>query len=107
MSKISQSQPLSKAGGKAIFGFVLALAFVTNIASAHAETRTFGCSFVNRYSPGEASAALSYARQAVGSAQASSLYSAYVGLKNECQSNPAAKRVVNLSPVVVALISGN
>jgi hypothetical protein len=107
MSKLSKSQPLSNAGGKASFGLAYALAFVTTIAAAHAETRTFGCSFVNRYSSSEALAALSYARQAVGSSQASSLYSAYVGLKNECQSNPAAKRVVNLSPAVVGLIAGN
>jgi hypothetical protein len=91
----------------ATFSFVLALTFGACIASAHAQTRTFGCSFVNRYSPGEVSAALSYARNAAGSAEASGLYGLYVSLKNECSSNPAAKRVVNLSPAIVAVIAGN
>jgi hypothetical protein len=107
MSKFSQLEFLSDAARKATFGFTLASAFVTSIAVAQAEKRTFDCNFANRHSQSEASAALSYARLTVGSAQASSLYSAYVSLKNECQSNPAAKRVVNLSPDVVALIAAN
>jgi len=107
MKKFSQSQPLPKAGRVAAIGLALALAFVSTLATAHAETRVFGCDFVKRHSQTEALAALSYARQTVGSAQASSLYGAYVGLKSDCQSNPGAKRVVNLSPAVVAVIAGD
>lgn len=107
MSKLSQLQLLSNPARKATFGLTLALAFATTIAVAHAEKRTFNCNFATRHSQSEAYTALSYARLTVGSAQASSLYSAYVSLKNECQSNPAAKRVVNLSPDIVALIADN
>lgn len=107
MTKLSQSQPFSKAGRGAAFGLALALAFVSTLATARAETRVFGCDFVKRHSQAEALAAFSYARQKVGSAQASNLYGAYVGLKNECQSNPEATRAVNLSPAVVAVIGGD
>jgi hypothetical protein len=107
MSTLSQLRLLSNSARRASFGLSLALAFATTIAVAHAEKRTFNCSFANRHSQSEAYTALSYARLTVGSAQASSLYSAYVSLKNECRSNPAAKRVVNLSPDVVALIAAN
>jgi hypothetical protein len=84
--------------------FGLALALVVAATVAHAETRTFKCDFAVRYSQSDANAALSYARLTVGSGEASSLYGAYVSLKNECKSNPAAKRVVHLSPAIVALI---
>jgi hypothetical protein len=107
MSKLGQLQLLSNAARKTSFGLTFALAFAMTITVAHAEKRMFNCSFANRHSQSEAYAALSYARLTVGSAQASSLYSAYVSLKNECQTNPAAKRVVNLSPDVVALIAAN
>ena len=107
MCRISQLQLASNAGGKAIFRLALALTFSMTVAAAQAETRTFGCSFVTRYSHGEVIAAISYARHAVGAGEASNLYSYYSSLKNECQSNPTAKRVVNLSPAVVALIAGN
>jgi hypothetical protein len=86
----------------AAFGLGMALAFATTIA--HAETRTFKCDFASRYSQSEAAAALSYARMTVGSGEASSLYGAYVSLRNECKSNPTAKRVVHLSSAIVALI---
>jgi hypothetical protein len=107
MSKIGQLKLASNAGRKATCVLALALTYATTIVAAHAETRTFGCSFVTRYSHGEVIAAISFARHAVGSGEASNLYNYYASLKNECQSNPTAKRVVNLSPAVVALIAGN
>lgn len=107
MSNLNQLPLLSNIARKTGFGLTLALTFATTITAAHAEKRTFNCSFVNSHSQSEAYTALSYARLTVGSAQASSLYSAYLSLKNECQTNPAAKRVVNLSPDVVALIAAN
>jgi hypothetical protein len=83
MSKLSQLQLRSNTARKAAFGFTLASAFVTTIAVAQGETSTFNCNFANRHSQSEANAALSYARLVVGSAQASTLYNAYVGLKND------------------------
>jgi hypothetical protein len=71
--------------------------------AAQAETRVFGCKFVESYSPAQASAALSQARAIVG-IEALSLYGHYVSLKNECRTNPNAKRAVRLSPQMVALI---
>jgi hypothetical protein len=107
MFKLSHLKLLSNSARKATFGISLALAFATTAAVAHAEKRTFTCHFANSHTHGEAYSALSYARLTVGSAQASSLYSAFVSLKSECQSNPSAKRVVNLSPEVVAMIAEN
>jgi hypothetical protein len=105
MSKINHTK--SPMNSKAFAASIVALIFSATLAPAHAETRTFGCSFVSRYSAGEVSMALSYARQAVGAGEAGNLYNNYVSLKNECRSNPTAKRVVNLSPAVVAVIAGN
>jgi hypothetical protein len=103
----SQLQLLSNAARRTGFGLTLAVAFATTVTAANAEKRAFNCSFANSHSQSEAYTALSYARLTVGAAQASSLYSAYVSLKNECRTNPAAKRVVNLSPDVLALIAAN
>ncbi len=85
-------------------GVTLTLIFATT-SVAQAETRTFDCSFVSRYSSGEVLAALSFARRAVGVAEAGSLYNSYASLKNECQANPKATRVVNI-PADVAAASG-
>ena len=72
--------------------------------SAQAETRNFDCNFLRQYSSAEISAALSYAGNIVGPAQASNLYSQYVALKRECASNPSAHRSVSLSPAMISLI---
>lgn len=104
MFTLNQVQ-LRSTGGKTAFGLAFAIALATTLA--HAETRTFKCDFASRYSQNEASAALSYARLTVGSGEAGRLYGAYVSLKNECKSNPGAKRVMQLSPAVVSLIAEN
>jgi hypothetical protein len=73
-------------------------------AEAQAETRVFGCNFVESYNSTQVNSALSQARAAVG-VEALSLYRQYLSLKNECRTNPDAKRSVRLSPEMVALIS--
>jgi hypothetical protein len=72
---------------------------------AHADAVTFTCSFVEQHSSSDVSAAMSYAVQIVGTSQANSLYGQYVGLKNECRSNPSARRSVSLSPEIAGLIA--
>ncbi len=82
---------------------IAAISFAAAAAEAQAETRVFGCKFIESYSSAQASAALSQARAIVGT-EALNLYGHYVSLKNECRTNPNAKRSVHLSPQMVALI---
>jgi hypothetical protein len=84
----------------------VAVVFSFGVAAteAHAETRVFGCNFVDTYSSDQVNSALSQARMAVG-LEAISLYRQYLSLKNECRTNPSARVSVRLSPAMVALIS--
>jgi hypothetical protein len=86
------------------FSVAAAIAFSAAAAEAQAETRVFGCNFVESYNSTQVSSALSQAKAAVG-IEAISLYRQYMSLKNECRTNPDAKRSVRLSPDMVALIS--
>jgi hypothetical protein len=72
---------------------------------AHADAVTFTCSFVEQHSSSDISAAMTYTEQIVGTSQANSLYGQYIGLKNECRSNPSAKRSVSLSPEIAGLVA--
>jgi hypothetical protein len=82
-------------------GFAVANLFAIE---AQAETRVFGCNLVENYSSAQVSSALFQAKAAVG-LEAVSLYRQYLSLKNECRTNPGARRSVRLSPEMVALIS--
>jgi len=76
-------------------------------SSAHAETKVFGCSIVERYSPSQVHLALAHARAIGDSGEVNSLYGHYLSLKNECRSNPDARRVVHISARMGQLISGD
>lgn len=100
---LTSSKNSEKAHAIAI-SVVAAVAFSAAVAEAQAETRVFGCSQVENYNAAQVNSALSQARAAVG-VEALSLYRQYRSLKNECRTNPGAKRSVRLSPEMVALIN--
>ncbi len=87
-----------------VTGVAVALSFAAVLSEARAETRVFGCNFVQSYSAAQVNYALTYAKAAVGT-EATSLYRQYMSLKSECRTNRDAKRSVSLSPEMVALIS--
>jgi hypothetical protein len=74
------------------------------LTEARAETRVFGCNFVESYSSYQVASAFSEARSVLGS-EAVELYRQYLSLKNECRTNPEARRVVNLSAKMAELAS--
>ena len=91
---------------KQAFTYLAAVLYLFAPASlAHADAVTFTCSFVEQHSSSDISAAMTYAEQIVGTSQANSLYGQYIGLKNECRSNPSAKRSVSLSPEIAGLVA--
>ncbi len=85
-----------------------AAALVAGLGSlpARADTKVFGCSIVERYSPSEVHSALAHARAFVDAGEVNSLYGQYLSLKNECRSNPGARRVVHVSARMGQLIAG-
>lgn len=76
-------------------------------ASAQAETKVFGCNIVERYSPSQVHMALAHARAIGDAGEVNNLYGHYLSLKNECRSNPGARRVVHISTRMGQLISGD
>jgi hypothetical protein len=83
----------------------VALSIGMATTQARAETRVFGCSFVESYSSSQVASAFSEARSVLGS-EAVELYHQYVSLKNECRTNPNAKRTVHLSAKMAELAAG-
>ena len=77
------------------------------VLPAHADTKVFGCSIVDRYSPSQVHTALAHARAFVDAGEVSNLYGQYLSLKNECRSNPGARRVVHISARMGQLIAGD
>ena len=73
---------------------------------ARADTKVFGCSIVERYSPSQVHTALAHARAFIDDGEVNSLYGHYLSLKNECRSNPGARRVVHISSRMGQLIAG-
>ncbi len=84
-------------------GVTSALALGLTCTVSLAETRVFGCHFVHKYGSLQANIALAHARKIVGPHEANRLYDQYVGLKNECHSNPEARKTVHLSPELAKL----
>lgn len=71
-----------------------------------ADTKVFGCNIVERYSQSQVHMALEHARAFVDAGEANSLYGQYISLKNECRSNPGARRVVHISARMGQLMAG-
>jgi hypothetical protein len=76
------------------------------LTQARAETRVYGCDFIESYSSSQVASAFSEARTVLGS-EAVELYRQYIGLKNECRTNPDAKRTVHLSGKMAELAAGH
>jgi hypothetical protein len=72
---------------------------------AKADTKVFGCSLIERYSQSQVHLALAHARTFADAGEVNSLYGQYVSLRNECRSNPGAKRVVHVSSRMAQLMA--
>ena len=84
-----------------------ALIAALGVMPANADTKVFGCNIVERYTPSQVHMALAHARAFVDAGEVNSLYGQYVSLKNECRSNPGARRVVHISARMGQLIAGD
>ncbi len=86
----------------AIFGMLF---FGAALAPASAQDLRIGCSLVQQYGGAEVSVMLGHVRATVGESEANALQAKYVGLKNDCNSDQNAFRVVRLSPAMQKLLS--
>lgn len=96
-----RSSGRSKATGFAVGAATLAFL----ILPAQADTKVFGCSLIERYSQTQVHFALAHARAFADAGEVNSLYGQYVSLRNECRSNPGAKRVVHVSARMAQLMA--
>ena len=74
---------------------------------ARADMKVFGCSLIERYSQSQVHMAWTHARAFVDAGEVNSLYGQYVSLRNECRSNPEAKRVVHVSARMAQLMAND
>lgn len=69
-----------------------------------AQKLLIGCVLVKQHSGYEVKMLLDQVRSTVGDQEANSLHAKYVGLKNDCQSNEKASRVVHISAAMNRLL---
>lgn len=86
----------------ALFGAFL---FSLSASPASAQDLRIGCSLVRQYGGSEVSLMIEQVRSSVGENEANVLQAKYVGLKNDCNSNQNAFRVVRLSPAMNRLLN--
>jgi hypothetical protein len=70
----------------------------------YAQDLRVGCALVQHFGGAEVKMLLEHVRPTVGDGEANTLYTKYVGLRNDCQSNQRAFRVVHLSPAMHRLL---
>jgi hypothetical protein len=75
----------------------IAVAAALISSSAHAENIVIGCPLVRQYSEDQVSLLLNQARSVISEQEVGKIYYRYVSLKNECQANVNASRVVAVS----------
>ncbi|WP_292530202.1 hypothetical protein [Methylocystis sp.] len=97
---MNHRKPAMVAG--ALFGAVLSTA---PISAAFAQDLRIGCSLVHQYGGAEVSVVIEQVRSSVGESEANALHAKYIGLKNDCNSNQNASRVVRLSPAMHRLLA--
>ncbi len=85
---------------------LIVLLTALDVVPTHAETKVFGCGIVERYSSSQVHTALAHASAFVDAGEINRLYGQYLSLKNECRSNPGARRVVHISTRMGQLIAG-
>lgn len=83
-----------------------AIVVASGVIPARADTKVFGCNIVERYSQSQVHMALSHARAFVDAGEINNLYGQYLSLRNECRSNPGARRIVHVSARMGQLIAG-
>lgn len=75
----------------------LAIAAALIASPVYAESIVVGCPLVKHYSESQVNSLLSQARAVISEQEVGRIYYKYVALKNACQTNGAASRVVPVS----------
>lgn len=90
----------------AFAGALLGAMFLSaSLSPASAQDLRIGCSLVRQYDGSEVNLVIDQVRSSVGESEANTLHAKYVGLKNDCNSNQNAFRVVRLSPAMNRLLN--
>jgi hypothetical protein len=69
-------------------------------SAAYADNIVIGCSLISRYSESDVNMLLGQARSILSEREVGGIYYRYVSLKNACQTNANASRVVPVSSVL-------
>ncbi|MFO1125932.1 MAG: hypothetical protein U1E25_12115, partial [Methylocystis sp.] len=88
-------QSSTKTKGFVASGVILFGVALSSLPTCAEELRV-GCALVQHYGAAEVRMLLDQVRSSVGDSEASALHAKYVGLRNDCQSNQRAFRVVRL-----------
>ena len=75
----------------------LALLFVLISTAAHAENVVIGCPLLAKYSDSDVRTLLNEVRSVLSEKELGTIYSRYVSLRNACQTNANASRVLPVS----------
>jgi hypothetical protein len=85
----------------------LALTAALVCSPAYAENIVIGCPLLQQYSEGQVNYLLNQARAVISEQEVGKIYYRYVSLKNACQANGNASRVVSVSPTLRSWLSQN
>ena len=77
--------------------YVLALSLLVASSNAYADSITIGCQLLSKYSDSDVGTLLNHARSVINEQEIGKIYYKYVTLKNACQTNANASRVVPVS----------
>jgi len=75
----------------------LALVAMLISSTAYADSILIGCPLINKYSASDVSMLLTHARSVISEQEIGKIYQRYVALKNACQTDANASRVVPVS----------
>jgi hypothetical protein len=78
----------------------LAIAATLVTSGAYAENIIIGCPLIRQYSEDQVQLLLNQARSVISEQEVGKIYYRYVSLKNACQANNNASRVVSVSPTL-------
>ncbi len=73
---------------------VLALGLLVVTSNAYADSITIGCPLLSKYSDSDVSTLLNHAKSVINEQEVAKIYYKYITLKNACQTDANAFRVV-------------
>jgi hypothetical protein len=97
-AKLAKSRSAAAVCGAVLIGAVI------GSSPAYAQKLLIGCVLVKQHSGSEVKMLLDQVRATVGDREANSLHAQYVDLKNNCQSNLKASKVVHISAAMNRLL---